>query len=177
MPPWIERVVKRVEPNHAWADITVGEDSRRFLEKIRDRLIVEQPAALPGRSAASDLTVLFWGPDGRIKMIAAEALAKEVDSVVFRVDTSMLISNELAETERTMRRILDAADEAGGVLYFDEADLLFKPTDDDPYPERGGSYLLKRMTKFAGLSIVSVTDRKDVDPALLRRFRYTVSFQ
>ena len=177
MPPWIERVVKRVDPAHDWDDLRVGEQARSALEKMAERMAAERPAALPGMSAASDITALFACPDRTTKPVAAEVLAKQVETAVYRVDVSMLVSYDLVETERTMRRILDAADDAGGVLYFDEGEVLFRSTPDDPYPERGGSYLLKRMSKFAGLSILSVTDRKAVDPALLRRLRYNVSFE
>jgi SpoVK/Ycf46/Vps4 family AAA+-type ATPase len=173
MPPWIDKVVQRLEPQHDWKDL--GEPGE-VLGRIRERLITERSAALKGRSAASDVTVLFAGKETTPKLIAAEALAGEVGSDVYRVDLSMVVSDELIETERILKRILDAAEDAGGVLFFDEGDSLIRGTADDPYPERGGGYLLKRMSKFAGLSILSVSDRKDLDPALARRFRFSVSF-
>jgi SpoVK/Ycf46/Vps4 family AAA+-type ATPase len=173
MPPWIEKVVQRLEPQHGWNDL--GEPGA-VLEKIKERLIAERDAALKGRSAASDVTALFAGPDRTPKLIAAEALASEAGSDVYRIDLSMIVSDDLVETERIMKRIFDAAEDAGGVLFFDEGDTLVRPTAEDPYPERGGGYLLKRMSKFAGLSILSVSERKDVDPALSRRFRFTVAF-
>lgn len=171
--PWIERVVQRLEPQHDWYDL--GEPGE-VLERIRERLISERAAALKGRSAASDVTVLFAGTETTPKLVAAEALAASVGSDVYRIDLSMVVSDDLVETERILKRILDAAEEAGGVLFFDEADTLIRPSEDDPYPERGGSYLLKRMSKFAGLSILSVSERKAVDPALARRFRFSVTF-
>ena len=174
MPPWIEKVVQRLEPQHDWDDLR---EPGEVLERIRARLIAERGAALKGRSAASDVTVLFSGREATPKLIAAEALAASVESDVYRIDLAMIVSDDLPETERIMKRILDAAELAGGVLFFDEGDFLLRPTEDDPYPERGGSYLLKRMSKFAGLSILSVSERRLVDPALARRFRFTVSFE
>ncbi|MEX2551992.1 MAG: AAA family ATPase [Actinomycetota bacterium] len=177
MPPWIEKVVQRLEPQHDWDDLTLPDGPSAALERINDRIKSERGAALKGRSAASDLTALFAGSETTPKLIAAEALAGGVGTDVYRVDLSMVVSDDLVETERILKRILDAAEEAGGVLFFDEGDTLIRPTEDDPYPERGAGYLLKRMSRFAGVSILSVSDRRTMDPALLRRFRYTVSFE
>lgn len=172
-PPWIERVVQRVEPTAHLAECDFGEELSTSLQRIADRLA----AVSTGGKAHADVTAIFEGGHPSARMKAATALAKGTEVDLYRIDMSLVVSDEVVQTERTLRRILDAAEKAGGVLFFDETDVLLKDgTDEDPYPERGVGYLMKQMGRYEGLSIISVADKSKMDPALTRRLRFTVSF-
>lgn len=129
----------------------------------------------------SGLSVLFSGPPGTGKTMAAEAIARAVDMPIFRIDLSQVVNKYIGETEKNLRRLFDAADAADVILFFDEADALFgKRTEvkdaHDRYANLEVSYLLERMERFKGLAVLATNRKKDLDEAFMRRLRYVVQF-
>jgi len=127
------------------------------------------------------ISVLFCGPPGTGKTMAAEALATELELPMFRVDLSQVVNKYIGETEKNLRRIFDAAEAADCLLFFDEADALFgKRTEvkdaHDRYANIEVSYLLERMERFKGLAVLATNRRKDLDEAFARRLRFIVDF-
>jgi hypothetical protein len=127
------------------------------------------------------LAVLFAGPPGTGKTMAAEAIASELALPLYRIDLSQVVNKYIGETEKNLRRLFDAADSADVVLFFDEADALFgKRTEvkdaHDRYANLEISYLLERMERFKGLAILATNRKKDLDDAFLRRLRFAVEF-
>ena len=127
------------------------------------------------------LAVMFCGPPGTGKTMAAEALASELALPMYRVDLSQVVNKYIGETEKNLRRIFDAAEAADCLLFFDEADALFgKRTEvrdaHDRFANIEISYLLERMERFKGLAVLATNRRKDLDDAFMRRLRYVVEF-
>jgi SpoVK/Ycf46/Vps4 family AAA+-type ATPase len=127
------------------------------------------------------LTAIFSGLSGTGKTTAAEVLARELDLDLFRVDLSHTISKYIGETSRNLRRVFDAAEEAGSVLLFDEADAIFGKRSEvrdshDRYANAEVSYLLQRMELYRGLAILATNMKQAIDPAFLRRVRFVVHF-
>lgn len=44
---------------------------------------------------------------------------------VYRIDLSMVINKYIGETEKNLRKIFDAAESGGAILFFDEGEALF----------------------------------------------------
>ncbi len=129
----------------------------------------------------SGLSVLFCGPPGTGKTMAAEALACTLKLPIYRVDLSQVVNKYIGETEKNLRRIFDAAELSDCILFFDEADALFgKRTEvkdaHDRFANIEISYLLERMERFKGLAILATNRRKDLDEAFMRRLRYVIEF-
>ena len=127
------------------------------------------------------LAVMFCGPSGTGKTMAAEALAQALGLPMYRVDLSQVVNKYIGETEKNLRRIFDAAERSDCLLFFDEADALFgKRTEvrdsHDRFANLEISYLLERMERFRGLAILATNRRKELDVAFLRRLRYIVEF-
>jgi ATPase family protein associated with various cellular activities (AAA) len=127
------------------------------------------------------LAVLFGGPPGTGKTMAAEVIAAELELPLYRIDLSQVVNKYIGETEKNLRRLFDAADSADVILFFDEADALFgKRTEvkdaHDRYANLEISYLLERMERFKGLAILATNRKKDLDEAFLRRLRFVVEF-
>lgn len=127
------------------------------------------------------ITVLFAGPPGTGKTMAAEVMAIELDLPMFRVDLSQVVDKYIGETEKNLKRIFDAADISDMVLFFDEADSLFgKRTEVSDSRDRMAnmeiSYLLERMERFKGLAILATNRKRDLDEAFMRRLRYIIDF-
>ena len=121
---------------------------------------------------------LFAGPSGTGKTMAA-AIATELGLDLYRVDLSNVISQHIGETERNIKRLFDAAEDGGVILFFDEADAFFGKRSEvrdshDRYGNTETSYLLERAENRRGLVIFSVKRRSSVDAAFLRRMRFHV---
>lgn len=127
------------------------------------------------------LSVLFCGPSGTGKTMAAEAIAEELQLPMFRIDLSQVVNKYIGETEKNLKKVFDAAEESDCVIFFDEADALFgKRTSvkdaHDRFANIEISYLLERMERLKGIAILATNRRKDLDEAFLRRLRYLVEF-
>jgi hypothetical protein len=127
------------------------------------------------------LSVLFCGPPGTGKTMAAEAIAHELQLPMFRIDLSQVVNKYIGETEKNLKKVFDAAEESDCVIFFDEADALFgKRTSvkdaHDRFANIEISYLLERMERLKGIAILATNRRKDLDEAFLRRLRYLVEF-
>ena len=127
------------------------------------------------------LRCLFVGEPGNGQALAAASLSKTAGVSVFRIDLSAVVSRYIGETEKNLDRIFDLAQSASAILFFDEADALFgKHTDVNDAHHRfanaEAAYLLRKLEAHAGLTIVAVRSRTDIDPAFLRRVRYVLRF-
>lgn len=127
------------------------------------------------------ISVLFSGPPGTGKTMAAEVLARRLDLPMYRVDLSQVVNKYIGETEKNLKRVFDLADVSDTLLFFDEADALFGRRTEvkdshDRYANLEVSYLLERMERFQGLSILATNQRRGLDDAFLRRLRYIIEF-
>ena len=129
----------------------------------------------------SGISVLFAGPPGTGKTMAAEILAIKLGLPMYRIDLSQVVNKYIGETEKNLKRLFDAADVSDVILFFDEADALFGKRSEvkdshDRYANLEISYLLERMERFKGLAILATNRKKDLDEAFLRRLRYVIDF-
>ena len=129
----------------------------------------------------SGIAVLFAGPPGTGKTMAAERLAILLDLPMYRIDLSQVASKYIGETEKNLKKLFDIADISDIILFFDEADALFGKRSEvkdahDRYANLEISYLLERMERFKGLAILATNRKKDLDEAFLRRLRYIIDF-
>ena len=127
------------------------------------------------------ITALFAGPSGSGKTMAAEVLASHLRLDLYRIDLSTVVSKYIGETEKNLRRVFDAAEDGGAILFFDEADALFgKRTEvkdsHDRYANIEIDYLLQRMEAFGGLAILATNMKSALDAAFLRRLRFVLDF-
>ncbi len=127
------------------------------------------------------ISVLFAGPPGVGKTMAAEVLALELDLPLYRIDLSQVVNKYIGETEKNLKRLFDAAEISDIILFVDEADARFGRRTEvkdahDRYANLEISYLLERMERFKGLAILASNRKKDLDEAFLRRLRFIVDF-
>ncbi|MEI8021196.1 MAG: ATP-binding protein, partial [Schlesneria sp.] len=125
--------------------------------------------------------VLFSGESGTGKSTAAEVLANDLELDLYRIDLSAVIDKFIGETEKNLRRLFDAAEAGGVVLFFDEADALFGKRSEvkdshDRYANIETNYLLQRLESFRGLAILATNLKSNLDSAFLRRLRYVINF-
>ncbi len=125
--------------------------------------------------------VLFYGPPGTGKTMTASLIGKEIQSDVYRVDLSAVVSKYIGETEKNLASLFDQAEKKKWILFFDEADALFgKRTQgssaNDRHSNQEISYLLQRIEDYPGIVILATNLQGNIDDAFSRRFQSMIHF-
>lgn len=126
-------------------------------------------------------TALFAGEKGSGKHVTAETIAEHLGVEVQRVDLSQVVSKYIGETEKNLRRVFEAAEKSGAILFFDEADALFGKRSEvrdahDRYANTDVDHLLQQIESHNGLVILATNLKQNLDPAFIRRLRYVIEF-
>jgi adenylate kinase family enzyme len=178
-------LAQAVEPRFSLAELVLPPGHTRQIDEIRRGMLSLTDVHYRWGTARAwnegGLTVLFCGPPGTGKTMAAEALSAALDLPMYRIDLSQVVNKYIGETEKNLKRIFDAAEISDCILFFDEADALFgKRTEvrdaHDRFANIEISYLLERMERFKGLAVLATNRKKDLDEAFMRRLRYVVEF-
>jgi len=184
--PRLDGLAQRITPAATWRDLVVPPAQLDTLHAIalhvRHRMTVHERWGFADRSGRGmGITALFAGPSGTGKTMAAEVLANDLELDLYRIDLSQVVSKYIGETEKNLRRVFDAAEGGSAILLFDEADALFGKRSEvkdshDRYANIEVSYLLQRMEVYRGLAILTTNLASAIDPAFLRRLRFSVTF-
>src|SRR5262245_21051181 len=126
----LAKLARKLAPKYRWTDIVLPEDQGTQLREIclqfTYRPTVYGTWGLGGKlSSGKGLHVLFSGPPGTGKTMAAEVIANELGLDLYKIDLSQVVSKYIGETEKNLDRIFGAAEDANAILFFDEADALF----------------------------------------------------
>jgi SpoVK/Ycf46/Vps4 family AAA+-type ATPase len=175
---------RRIAADTGPDDLVLPEESGRKLGWIANWLA--QPPFMfrewgLGRHVDGGLRALFRGASGTGKTMAAVALAKSTGLSLFSIDLAAVQSEYIAETEKKLRDIFDAARKANAILLFDEADaLLGKRSEVQDSHDRHANieiaYLLRRIEPFEGLAIVTSNATSAIDEEVLGRIDVMVEF-
>jgi SpoVK/Ycf46/Vps4 family AAA+-type ATPase len=143
--------------------------------------VLDEWGFLERARADRGVRLMFTGPPGTGKSLAAEVVASAVGTDLLAVDVSQVVSKWLGETEKNLAAVFDVAERTQAVLMLDEADALFAArtgiTDShDRYANLETSYLLQRMDRFDGLVVLATNLRQNIDAAFLRRLDFVVDF-
>lgn len=176
-----------ITPHYTWDDIVVPADQmaqlREIYDQVRNRGLVYDSWGFGGKLAmGKGLNVLFAGPPGTGKTMAADVLAGELGLNLYKIDLSTVVSKYIGETEKNLARIFAEAMTSNAILFFDEADALFgKRTQiqdaHDRYANVETSYLLQKMEEYEGVVVLATNLRNNMDEAFVRRLHAIVEFQ
>jgi SpoVK/Ycf46/Vps4 family AAA+-type ATPase len=127
------------------------------------------------------IRVLFYGPRGSGKTLAAALLGQAAGLPAYRIDLAAIISKYIGETEKNLARLLDQAGQEDWILFCDETDaLLDQPSAVDDGGERRGrrsvSNLWRRIENYPGLVILASHRDADPDETLSQRVRWVIHF-
>src|SRR3989441_2495756 len=117
------------------------------------------------------LSLLFAGPPGTGKTMAAEAIASELGRPLHVVNYAQLENMWVGETEKNIEHVFHAALEAGAVLFFDEADAVFQRRGfmATPWMNRDVKGLLAQIENYSGGVVLATNLAEVMDRALDRR--------
>ena len=181
------RLAQKIESEVQWADIVLPpREMQQLAEIVRAIRHRERVYAAWGferkLSLGKSLMVLFSGPSGTGKTMAAVAIARELGLDLFRVDLSAVVSKYIGETEKNLAEVFREGEESHALLFFDEADALYGKRSEikdskDRFANLEVAYLLQRMEAYRGIGAILATNfGKNIDDAFFRRIQYAVEF-
>lgn len=172
--PRLDWPVQRIEPASEADHPTITNEQRSALRELC--------ATVRERSGARATTALLVGASGRDRLSIAAFVARDLRLDLYRVDLGAVSSGYIGETEKNLGHVLQAARGSGGVvLLLDEADALFGKRSEirdahDRYANLEPEDLLQHLDGLDGLAMFAANMRGNLDPAFLRRLRFTVDF-
>ena len=185
--PRLDMLAQRLEVKaQAWDGLVLPEPEKKLLRQIMDQVgqrhhVYERWGFNRRMSRGLGISALFAGESGTGKTLAAEVIAHELKLNLYRIDLSQVVSKYIGETEKNLRKLFDAAEDGGTILFFDEADALFGKRSEvkdshDRYANIEINYLLQRMEAYRGLAILATNMKSALDTAFMRRLRFIVNF-
>ncbi|WP_454698349.1 ATP-binding protein [Arthrobacter humicola] len=183
--PAADQLVRRVDTTATWDDLVLP---AMILTRLQDitRAIAARPMVLQDwgfgrRPGSTGLNLLFAGPSGTGKTLAAAVIAGQSGHQLLACDLAQVVDKYLGETEKRLDAVLRRAEAANAVLLFDEADALFGRRADvtdarDRYANLEVAYLLQRIEAHRGITILATNLGHHLDTAFSRRLHDRIDF-
>jgi SpoVK/Ycf46/Vps4 family AAA+-type ATPase len=167
-------------PRETLHDIILEGDAERAVDRLLEECRGEQELREWGLTPRRRL--LFHGPPGCGKTLAATVIAGELGLPLFRVRVETLFSRFMGETASLLSEIFEQAQRKRGVYLFDEFDAIGKHRADENdvgEARRIVSTFLQLLDsdEASSLIIAATNERGALDRALFRRFDDVVQFQ
>ncbi|MFI8327067.1 ATP-binding protein [Streptomyces sp. NPDC085529] len=183
----LERLATRLPAAYDWSGLVLPAPVVERLRDVRTHVAARARVRELFRNSAGPAglgegaSVLFAGPSGTGKTLAARLIAGELGYPLYRVDLASVVSKYIGETERNLDAVFTAAERTDAVLLFDEADALFGKRSEvqdarDRYANLEVAYLLQRMENYDGLAVLATNLLHHLDEAFSRRLSFIVHF-
>jgi SpoVK/Ycf46/Vps4 family AAA+-type ATPase len=153
------------------------------VERSLNQIISERQRSdeLSKQGLSPTRSIIFTGPPGVGKTLAARWVARELHRPLLTLDLSAVMSSFLGRTGANVRHVLDYAKSVNGVLLLDELDSIAKRRDDSTDVgelKRLVTVLLQEIDDWpaTGLLIAATNHADLLDPAVWRRFEMRIEF-
>ena len=161
------------EPARQLADIVLSPQNEALLQQVLHEFNREDVLRAHGLRPCDRL--LFCGPPGCGKSLAAEVTAYELGRPLVVVRTDSVVSSFLGETAANLRRVFEFIAASPMVVLFDEFDALGKERDDAAEHgelRRVVNAVLQMLDDYTGRSLViaATNHERMLDTAIWRRF-------
>lgn len=176
----------RVNAAYTWDDLVLEDGPKELLRQACGQVsyrgrVYEQWGFEDKIAYGRGVSLLFAGPPGTGKTMAAQVLAKELHLELYKVDLSGVLSKYIGETQKNLREIFDEVKKSRSILFFDEADVLFGKRVDvsdarDISANAQTAYLLQKMEEYDGITILATNLLQNFDDAYKRRMKYIIRF-
>lgn len=177
----------RVKSKHTWKDLVLNSKEKEMLKsacaQVKYKHIVYDKWKMKDRILyGRGVSMLFAGPPGTGKTMAAGVIANDLGLEIYRVDLSQVVSKYIGETEKNLNSIFNEAKSSNVILFFDETDALFgKRTEvKDSHDKNANvetSFLLQKMEEYEGITIMTTNFLQNIDSAFFRRISYVIHFE
>ncbi|MCX9010218.1 MAG: ATP-binding protein [Candidatus Methanoperedens sp.] len=177
---------RKIEPRYTWDEIILPGDIKEHLKEVSGYIKYKGTVYTDWGfdkklSLGKGLNVLFSGPSGTGKTMAAEIIARDAELDLYKIDLSGVVSKYIGETEKNLKNIFKEAETSNAILFFDEADALFGKRSEvrdshDRYANIEINYLLQKMEEYEGIVILATNFSNNIDEAFLRRMHFKIDF-
>jgi hypothetical protein len=184
--PRLGALAKKIKPLYHWPQLVLPSKKKELVRDVvrhvqQRRRVMEEWNFNSLMSRGKGITVLFSGPPGTGKTMAAEVIANALQMDLYRIDLAGVVSKYIGETEKNLSRIFREAEYSDAILFFDEADALFGKRSEvkdahDRYANIEINYLLQQIENFEGVVVLATNLRQHLDEAFLRRMQVVVEF-
>lgn len=175
-----------IKPAYSWDDLVLPEAEIKMLKdacahvKYRHTVYTEwgfSKRASYGRG----LSMLFSGPPGTGKTMAAQVVTNQLHMQMYKIQLSQIVSKYIGETEKNLRQVFTEAKNANCILFFDEMDALFGKRSEvkdshDRHANIETAYLLQQMEEYDGVVLMATNLLQNIDEAFMRRINFVIAF-
>lgn len=170
----------RLEKGFLDHDLILSEELQAQLNQVVSER--KNSNALLRHGLVPSKSVLFTGPPGVGKTMAAKWLALQLGKPLLILDLTAVMSSFLGKTGNNIRFVLDYAKNTDCVLLLDEVDAIAKRRDDAGEIgelKRLVTVLLQEIDDWpsSGLLIAATNHPDLLDPAIWRRFEVVLDFK
>lgn len=176
----------RVPANYTWEELILPPFQK---QKLRDacnqaacrKWVYENWGFDKKIAYGKGISVVFAGPPGTGKTMAAQVMASELCLDLYRIELPAVVSKYIGETEKNLEEIFEQAKKSQVILFFDEADVLFsKRTEvrdsNDKYSNMEAAFLLQKMEEYEGITVLATNFLQNFDEAFKRRMKFIIDF-
>lgn len=182
----LETLASKVKPAYGWEDLVLPEDQVELLQEacthVKFRHTVYQQWGFDRKvSYGKGLAMLFSGPPGTGKTMAAQVIANQLHMEMYKIQLSQVVSKYIGETEKNLRQVFEEAKNANCILFFDETDALFGKRSEvkdshDRHANIETAYLLQQIEEYDGVIIMATNLLQNIDNAFMRRINFVINF-
>lgn len=175
-----------MDTGYRWEDLVLPEKQKKQLRAACSRVLYKGQIYDTwgfGRKVAygRGVSMVFSGPPGTGKTMSAGIVADCLGTTLYRVDLAAVVSKYIGETEKNLSDVFKAAKKGQGVLFFDEADVLFSRrtevnNSNDRHSNMETAYLLQKMEEYEGIVILATNYMQNMDEAFKRRIQFLIEF-
>lgn len=182
----LEKYAREIRSVYTMGDLILPSEQKQkllhILNRVRNhRRVYEEWGFLEKSAYGNGVSMVFAGPPGTGKTMAAQVIASELGMELYRVELPSVVDKYIGETQKKLNRIFEEAQKSTAILFFDEADVLFgKRTEiresNDRYSNMEIAFLLQKMEEHEGVSILATNYLQNFDEAFRRRIGDIVDF-
>ncbi len=175
-----------IKPAYSWEDLVLPQQEINLLKEacthVKYRHQVYGSWGMGRRAAyGRGLSVLFSGPPGTGKTMAAQVITNQLHMQLYKIQISQIVSKYIGETEKNLRQVFTEARNANCILFFDEMDALFgKRSEVKDSHDRNANietaYLLQQLEEYDGVVLMATNLLQNIDEAFMRRINFVISF-
>ncbi|BED92228.1 MAG: AAA family ATPase [Candidatus Improbicoccus pseudotrichonymphae] len=171
--------------SYDWNNLIIKNEEKKILllicDRVRNKNFVFNKWGFIKNVHNTGTSVLFSGPSGTGKSMAAGIIAKDLGLNLCIIDSSQIISKYIGETEKNLHKVFFEAEKNNVILLFDEMDAIFSKRSEikdsrDRSTNIEISYLLQKIDSYNGICIMTTNFLENIDKAFFRRINYIVHF-
>lgn len=180
------RLLTVMDTGYRWEDLILPDRQKELLRMACNRVLYKHQVYHTWGFGAKlaygrGVSMVFSGPPGTGKTMSAGIVADYLGSTLYRVDLAAVVSKYIGETEKNLNIVFETVKKGRGVLFFDEADVLFsKRTEvensNDKHSNMEVAYLLQKMEEYEGVVILATNYMQNMDEAFKRRIQFLIEF-